>query len=141
MSSSKKIASKKRIARILATAGIVFHGIASADAAALARALESGSPTEMNTFISTYSDSAYVGDAIIYLARYSGGSGGRGGFGGGGGPGGGGHGGPGGGGHGSGPGGHGGGGHGGSGPGGHGGPGDHGHGHGHGHHHGPQYGD
>jgi hypothetical protein len=58
----------KKIAKIFAAAGIAFHGVLSADAIALAKAIESGSPTEVNSFISEYSQSEYVGDAIIYLA-------------------------------------------------------------------------
>ena len=79
MTNSKRRLSKKKIAKILAAAGIIFHGVASADAAALAGAIQSGLPVEVHRFITTYSDSKYLGDAVIYLASYhDGGGGGRG---------------------------------------------------------------
>lgn len=60
----------KQIASALAAAGIAFNGVLSSDVVALADALESGSTSAMNSFISKHPDSEYVGDAIIHLAGF-----------------------------------------------------------------------
>ena len=79
MEAHVKRSTVKKIAKVFAAAGIAFHGVLSADAVALAKAIESGSPTEVNSFISEYSQSEYIGDAIIYLAGQGGQGGGQGG--------------------------------------------------------------
>jgi hypothetical protein len=58
-----------KIAKIFAVSGIAFSGVVTADTAALAKALEVGSPKLLQEFIVNHGDSPYVGDAIFLLAR------------------------------------------------------------------------
>jgi hypothetical protein len=55
--------------KIFAAAGIAFNGVLTVDAMALARALDTGSPVAVENFIVQHSQSDYVGDALMYLAK------------------------------------------------------------------------
>jgi hypothetical protein len=61
-----------KITKIFAAAGIAFNGVLTPDAIALAKAIEVGSPLSIESFISSHSQSEYVGEAIIYLAEKGG---------------------------------------------------------------------
>lgn len=61
--------SKTSIAAILAAAGIFFHGTDSADAQALARALQSGNQSAITAFLKSFPESPYVADVIISIVR------------------------------------------------------------------------
>jgi hypothetical protein len=61
--------SKTSIAAILAAAGIFFYGTDSADAQALARALQSGNQSAITDFLKAFPESPYVSDVIISIVR------------------------------------------------------------------------
>lgn len=64
--------SKSSVLSILAAAGIIYAGPLSADAMALARAIQSGAPAQIERFISEYPESALRTDAIILASNQNG---------------------------------------------------------------------
>src|SRR5438552_4019060 len=64
--------SKSSVLAILAAAGITFAGTPGADAYALAKAIQSGSPTALEEFIVVHPQSALVPDAIVLAANQNG---------------------------------------------------------------------
>ena len=58
-----------KIAKLFAISGIAFSGVITADTVAFAKALEAGSPGQLQNFIVNHGNSTYVGDAIILLAK------------------------------------------------------------------------
>lgn len=61
--------SRTAIAAILAAAGIIFHGVASHDAVALASAIKRGDQDSLRKFVQSHPNSPYVADAIIALSK------------------------------------------------------------------------
>lgn len=61
--------SKRTLAIILATAGIVFQGADTADAKALAWALQRGDNGALRQFLRSFPDSPYVADVVISIVR------------------------------------------------------------------------
>lgn len=61
--------SKKTIAIILAAAGITFHGVESADAKALARALQVSNKQAIQNFLRDFPESPYVADVVLSVLR------------------------------------------------------------------------
>jgi hypothetical protein len=64
-----------KIAKLFAVSGIAFTGVATVDTVAFAKALEAGSPSQLQDFIVNHSKSPYVGEAILLLAKNGNGNG------------------------------------------------------------------
>jgi hypothetical protein len=58
-----------KITKIFAVSGIAFSGVVTADTVALAKALETGKPGQLQNFIINHGDSPFVGDAVVLLAK------------------------------------------------------------------------
>lgn len=61
--------SRTKIAAILAAAGIIFHGVSSQDAVALASAIKRGDQDSLRKFVQSHPSSPYVADVIISLSK------------------------------------------------------------------------
>jgi hypothetical protein len=68
--------SKMKLSVILAAAGIVFQGADTADAKALASALQTNERGALMHFLKSYPDSPYVADVVLSIVTVSCGKGG-----------------------------------------------------------------